>query len=327
MNCSRGPRCGVAVLIVLALVCRAEYCAADDPAKTRSAPAADPEGEVLKKTVIAGIRRNYARIPSVRCKQELTITDRSVKQPAVIRGMTDDGGLVETKVAPQMTIESDLILVRDNLRADLRDADANERWSVSMHNQIRTEYRPRSKRARREYREDMGGEINIDPRNVGAFEQRKVFLDELASLKVARHEFVERQGEKRLVLHLDRWIPEASLKVTTRFEFNPSQNYLPTRIVFEEPESHHIVWVHDFEYQEVVPRSAWFLKKSQMRTFGKEAPKSPEDEAWTWQMVNQIVGPVVIDETFADSAFEIDIPAGVDYIDQTVGRPRPKKAD
>ena len=53
-----------------------------------------------------------------------------------------------------------------------------------------------------------------------------------------------------------------------RCEFDPARNDLPTRIVFLREEDR-IGIVLDITYQEVIPGSAWFLKKATCKFFGR----------------------------------------------------------
>ena len=86
-----------------------------------------------------------------------------------------------------------------------------------------------------------------------------------------------------------------------------------------------ILSVMDIEYREVGQNSAWFSKKSTHRFFADAHAETPEQHDWT-QQVTLEVGPIRTDETFADTAFEIDITPGV-LRDNTRGRPRPAKPD
>ncbi|MFN0054728.1 MAG: hypothetical protein ACKV0T_21360 [Planctomycetales bacterium] len=316
------------MLVFVALLAVAAYAPAEDEVPKRIDPPrrSDPEAEVLKEKVIESIRQNYARLPVVRCRQRCSVLDPTVDKPEIRRGVAEKRGqlLVEMQVRPRTTTDTNLILAGDSIRADSLIQETNSRWAVSMHSDIWMSVG--SELAERKYREDMGGEANIDPRNVGAFEQRKNFLDELRKAFVSAHTTVRRDGMELLALDLTEYFAYQgkTFENTTQFEFDPARNYLPVRVMSTNPETKKILWVHDFDYQEVLPGSAWFLKKGIQRFFARRNANTPDDDGWSQQILT-LVGPVHTDKPVTDEDFFLPIPAGVRYIDMTKDRPRPSK--
>lgn len=309
----------IALLGVVASAPRAEEAARRIDPPTRP----DPEAESLKEKVIEGIRQNYARLPVVRCRQVSTTLDPAVEKPETRRAVLEGGKLtIEFHVRPRTTVETDLLLAGDSLRAESLIQETDVRWSVSMHDDIWMSVH--SGLAERKYRADMGGEGIVDPRNVGAVEQRKKFLDELRKSFVSRHETVRRDGMELLALDLTEHYSYQGkvFQNSLHFEFDAARNYLPVRVVAANPETTKIMWVHDFDYQEVVPGSAWFLKKKRERYYSRKNADAPDDEGWSQQTMT-LVGPVHTDGTVTDSDFFLPIPAGVRYVDMTNDRRRP----
>ncbi|MGQ0633022.1 MAG: hypothetical protein ACT4QC_00270 [Planctomycetaceae bacterium] len=242
----------------------------------------DPESEALKEKVIEGVRQNYARLPVVRCRQVTSVLDPTVEKPEIRRGVALGRGelTVEMHLRPRTTTETDLLLAGDSMRAESLIKETDSRWAVSMHGDIWMSVG--SELAERKYREDMGGEVNIDPRNVGAFEQRKKFLDELRNGFVSRREAFRRNGIELLALELTEYYSYQGkgFENTTRFEFDPARNYLPVRVMKTNPETKKVMWVHDFDYQEILPGSAWFLKKGRQRYYATKNADTPDDGDW-----------------------------------------------
>jgi hypothetical protein len=257
----------------------------------------------------------------------LTLVSPKVKQREVLRTPTNAGGFFETTVTPRSVTEMELLLSGDSFRVDSVVQETGERWSGAMHDEIWTTYDPARNWAGRWYRDEMGGSMNYDPRNIGATEQRKVFLDELAKHRIVKQEIKTTENAERLVLDMERSFTTAEVTVSyaSRYEFDSKRNYLPCRIVYYASDDGKIVSVMDIEYREVVRNSAWFPKKATHRFFADAHAETPEQHDWTQQATLE-VGPVRTDETFADTAFEIAIPPGI-LRDNTRGRPRPPKPD
>lgn len=298
-------------------------CLAGEPAVGSGRKVMDAEGERLRERVVFQIRQNYFRLPSVSCKQVTTVLDSRVAKPEVVRGETNKGSRFEYKASPKSVTEADLILARGKIRADFFRDERNEKWSDSLKDGIWTTWRPLQNFGRRKYVEELGSEVNFDPRNLGVAELKKNFLTELSRPQVVRHKTVKRSGAERLFLEVSEKIPQHLFTMTTRYEFDPARNYLPTRILAEDPISKQILSVQEIEYQEVIPEKAWFLKKSETRYFAGKKFEEPGIDGWTQKAVTEIVGPVRTGEGIDDSEFEIELPVGGNVIDQTVGRERP----
>lgn len=295
--------------------------------ETAANEASDPDGDALLKKVVQGIRENYRHFPVVHCKMVLTHVSPKVKQREVIRKPTKDGGFSEETVTPRSVAAMELLLSGDSLRVDSVVQETGERWSAAMHDEIWTTYHPARNWAGRWYRDEMGGSMNYDPRNLGATDQRKVFLEELPKHRIVKQEIKTTENAERLVLDLERSFTADGVTVSygSRYEFDPKRNYLPCRIVYYASDDGKIVSVMDIEYREVVENSAWFPKKSTQRFFADAHAETAGQDDWTQQATLE-VGPVKTDETFADTAFEIDIPPEI-LRDNTRGRPRPPKPD
>lgn len=262
----------------------------------------DPAGERLRDLVIHNIRKNYFRLPSVRCKQIRTIVD-----------FQSDS---------RSTVEFDLILARGNMRSDGLHRERDERWSISMHDDIYTAMFPYHKMARRHFREDLDEE-NTDPRNVGVLGQRQKLLKVLNLYQLVRYETIQRNGSERLRLEFSEEIVESGLIVNSRYEFDPTRNYLPTRIESDDAVWKRIAWVQDCEYQEVIPGNAWFLKKSRLRFLGRRRHILPDVENVQKEVTTEIVGDVQLVPPITDNELEIKIPEEIQLFDHTVGRSRP----
>ncbi|WP_010583818.1 hypothetical protein [Schlesneria paludicola] len=294
--------CGIGLMVVACLLQGTFAPSACSSEETPQLRAVDPTGEALRDVVIRSIRKNYSQLPSLRCKQITTSVDLTT--PA------------------RSTVESDLLLASGNMRIESLHQEQNERWSVSMQNDVYTVLFPALKMARRTFREHLG-EDNMDPRNVGVLGQKQKFLKELNLHQLLRHETIECDGSERLVFDLADEHVHTGMIVRTRYEFDPARNYLPTRIVGEDPAWGRVAWVQDCEYQEIIPGTAWFLKSSRLRYFNRRRSSRSDTKIWTKQVSTEIVGEVRTNEPIAESELEITIPDDVKFFDQTIGHSRP----
>ena len=290
---------------------------ADDlPAKI----AVDADGSELKAKALSAIRENYRRLPVLRCK---TVT--SIENPPQ-KGLklTADGLFVEALVRDKYTIEAELLLTDRALRLEGRHRETGERWSRALHNGIWTKYTPDDKSASRWYqRKNEAPEANFDPRKVAASFQGDDFLDNIARFQVLRHETVRTDGRERLSLYMMNPPSQYSDSSWHRIEFDPGRNYLPCRVVSEDPKTGDVWCIEEFQYQEVIPKSAWFLKKSDTRVFFNNPAGAPGADERSLHFTMEVVGPVRTDETLPDDAFEIRLPPGTKLDDRTVGRRPP----
>jgi hypothetical protein len=297
--------------------CLAQENAADE--------AREPDGAALLMKAVDGIRENYRRFPVVHCNMVLTIVSPTVKERQVIRKPTNNGGFFETTVTPRSVTEIELMLSGNSFRVDSVGQDTQERWSSTMHDEIWTTYDPARRWAGRWFRDEMPRSMNYDPRNFGVSGQNKNFLEELAGHRVVKHETEKSENGERLALQVERSIPATGVTMSYRYEFDPRRNYLPCRIVYYAPDDGKIISVLDIEYGEIARNSAWFLKKSTRCFYAEAHAETPEQGGWT-QQITMDVSRVRTDETFADTAFDIEIPPGI-LRDNTRGRPRPPKPD
>jgi hypothetical protein len=275
-----------------------------------SAHSLDAEGTSLRRKIIAAIRDNYQRIPVARCKMICTILNPDITERKVIRRHAG-GGVTDTAVvAPRFTIEMDVLFSGRNVRVDSVEKETGERRSSAMHDEIWTDYSPSQQWAARWRRENMGGVMNVDPRNLGASEGKKFFLDELAGDRVVRHETVKTERGERLVLNMERDFASSRIVFTYRCEFDLRRNYLLCRLVRYDTDDGKVLSVQDIEYQEVIQNSVWFPKKSTERFFGKVPAGKPEQDGWTQQTTLEL-SAVQTDETIVDRAFNIEIAPGI----------------
>jgi hypothetical protein len=276
-----------------------------------SAHPPDPEGTLLRSKVVAAVRDNYRRIPAGHCKMVFTAVNPGIKEKKTVRHRTPNGLTITYVETPRSTMEMDVIFSGRNVRVD-RTIEENEHSSSAMLDDIWTDYNPSNKWAARWTREQMGGAGNFDPRNVGAAEQKNFFLEELAGDRVVRHETLKGPQGDRLALDMEHSI--AGRTLSYRCEFDPRRNYLPARIIRYVPASGKIISVLEIDYQEVIKKSAWILKKSTQRFYAKTQATKPDQEGWT-QQVTLEVGPVRIAEKIPDKAFEIVIAPGIQFRD------------
>ena len=125
-------------------------------------------------------------------------------------------------------------------------------------------------------------------------------------------------GQPRLATLMEHTF-DGGDKERYRCEFDPARNDLPTRIVFLRGEDK-IGIVLDITYQEVIPGSAWFLKKATCKFFGHpELERSPDSEAWRQAVIVETKGRVHADEPIDAGAFAVKVPAGTRVSDATRG--------
>jgi hypothetical protein len=257
--------------------------------------------------VIAAIRGNYRRIPTVRCETVATALDARVAERKVMSTKIESGGTFQITMEPRVVTKTNLVLSGRSLRAETRRPGTDDTWTHTLHNGIWTSFNAKSKQATRWYQRDIAGIVNCDPRNIGASEQKVDFLEEFAADRVTRIETVTAGGEERLVLHLERKLDDSGKVLKYRAEFDPERNYLARRVVQYEPEHGGITFSLEIELQKIEGQSAWFLKRSVQRYFAKK-PAQPSDETgWTQQITTEVVGAVRTDGEFGDRAFEIEL--------------------
>ena len=101
-----------------------------------------------------------------------------------------------------------------------------------------------------------------------------------------------------------------------RCEFDTARNDLPTRIaVFRDEDKIGIVL--DIAYQEVIPRTAWFLKKATCKFFGRDLARSPDSEDWRQAYIVEIMGNVLVNRPIPDDSFVVRFPEGTRFSDAT----------
>jgi peroxiredoxin len=94
-----------------------------------------------------------------------------------------------------------------------------------------------------------------------------------------------------------------------RWEFDPSRNHLPTSIVYLHDDGT-INFIFDIAYQEVLPRSAWFLREATCKNFSKKGVHRGDADGWSASFTYRTKGEVLVNKTIPDDAFEIALPLG-----------------
>lgn len=316
---------------LLFVVLSSQTSLAAEPGKDQR-QAVPSEPSVLH-TVVDAIRANYRNLPPVACVIKSTSLNRGVKERTVVRGNAiKDGQIIGGFVyveEPQVTTFAKILIAGRSLRVDSRRISTGEEWFETFHNGRYTSVIPDKKWASIHYFRDMPGLVNRDPRNVGSIEHKHDFPTRLSECRLARHETKMTPAGQRLVLHLERHIPE--YKVTTKWdcEVDPRRSYLPCRIVdyvsLDPKNGGKINLVLDVEYQELPGKKVWFLKNSTVRYYHPEYADSPDQNGWRHQTTDEVRDQIQVLDKVDAKRFEIEIPKGIELRDNTIGRQPPKK--
>jgi hypothetical protein len=274
----------------------------------------DPKQEVGR--IADHIKDNYARLRTVSVLLQTTHLDRSVTKREEVTTKSPKGGTAHFVRTPFSVWRARILLSGDDLLREPMDEDG-EIWA--FHGGVWTQYRPKRKAAWLRLPEQMPGIPPLDPRNVASLEQRTLFVDQLRGDRVLEIGPTQApDGQPRLATLMEHAF-DPRQKERYRCEFDPARNDLPTRIVFLRGEDK-IGIVLDITYQEVIPGSAWFLKKATCKFYGRpELERSPDSEAWRQATIVETKGRVHVNEPIDADAFAVKLPAGTRVSDATRG--------
>jgi hypothetical protein len=269
----------------------------------------DPQQSVAR--IADHIRDNYAPLRTVRAIIQTTSLDRSVTKREEVTINRGDGSKVQFVRQPSSVQRQRLLLSGVDLLREAMD-EGGEIWS--FHRGIYTQYVPEAKTAWLRLPAQMPGIFPLDPRNIASSEQRSNFVERLRGdrvLEIGPARTVD--GQPRMAALIEHTF-EQGQKERYRCEFDTARNDLPTRIViFHEDDK--IGVVLDITYQEVIPRTTWFLKKATCKFFGRDLARSPDSEAWRQAHIVEMMGNVVVNRPIPDDSFLVRFPEGTRFSD------------
>ncbi len=268
------------------------------------AAATDPRQVVDR--IADHIKDNYARLRTVNVLLQTTNLDRSVTKREEVTTRVPKGGTAHFVRQPFSVWRERVLLRGDDLLRKSMDEDG-QIWA--FHGGVWTQYLPKENAAWLRLPGQMPGISPLDPRNIASLEQRTLFVDRLRQdrvLEIGPTRTLD--GQPRVAALMEHTFDQGP-KERYRCEFDPARNDLPTRVVFLRGEDK-IGIVLDIAYQEVIPGSAWFLKKATCKFFGPELARSPDSEAWRQALIVETKGKVHVNEPIAADVFAVEIPAG-----------------
>lgn len=287
-------------------------------------PSADRAAERLVRPAAERIAANYARIPTFRVRMRTTLDSPGVKEPTRHTAEFEappEGGVqarrvrVEVEVSPVVTWTVEIIVRGEDLWHEQVGED-EDRCIRVHHRGVWTQYMPQQRTAWRYSTAGKPGWGALDPRDYGSFSDHPL-RKHLHEDRVVEAQIVRRpDGSERLAALMEHWLDQAPARLRYRCEFDPSRNSLPTRVVQLHPDEEKVAIVTDIEYEELRPGELWFPKRVTQRIY-LEGAAGPDAEGWSQLSIHEVQGRVAIDETFADSTFQIEFPPGTDIRDST----------
>ena len=281
------------------------------------------EDRAILQKVVNGIRENYRKLPHLACKLKTTYVNVPNQRDVPERLLPRDAD-AHIAVELRRAYISKVLMSGESLRIDSRRIGMGEETSESFHDGFYNFVNPGDKWVSFYSFKDMpNGLANRDPRDAGASNQKMNFLRELMESRLTRHATIATTNGERLVLHLERDLPESKTKRQWSCEVDPRHSYLPFRIIHymqDNPKFRgKINWVHDATYEEVPERKAWFLKKSVERFYWPKFADKPDQDNWVQQVTSEVQGSVQLLDKVDASSFEIKIRPENDVRDNTGG--------
>ena len=276
----------------------------------RAADSADSSPRDLLDKVLSGITENYARLHSIQVVIEKTFVDPGVTERQVITNELPGGGTVTTVREPRRVQTERMLLRTPDFRSDPVD-EAGQTWV--FYKSIWTQYNPEGKQAWVRRPDQMPGLFPLDPRQFGSLEMRVGLFDRLKASTVLEATRVDSPEGPRVRL-LTEYPPAKGIDRRLRWEFDPSKNYLPTSIAYLHDDGT-INHNFDIAYQEVLPRSAWFLREATFKIFPKKGAQRGDADGWSGSLTYRTKGEVLVNKTIPDDAFEFALPVGTKVSD------------
>jgi len=271
----------------------------------RAADSADNSPRDQLDKVLSGITDNYARLHSIQVVIEKTCVDPGVTERQVITNELPGGGTVTTVREPRRVQTERILLRSPDFRSDPVD-EAGHTWV--FHKSIWTQYNPEGKQAWVRRPDQMPGLVPLDPRQFGSLEMRVDLFDRLKASTVLEATRVDGQDGLPRVRLLTEYPAAKGLDRRLRWEFDPSRNYLPTSIAYLHDDGS-INHNFDIAYQEVLPRSAWFLREATCKIFPKKGAQRSDADGWSSSFTYRTKGEVLVNKLIPDNAFEFTLPA------------------
>ncbi len=290
--------------LVLAMMIGA-YCSrssnAEDAAKTptgdKPATAVPPvtnevsnSNKDLIEKIISRVTENYSRLGGIEATIEEIVVDPNVKERQVITGSTKNGSTFELTREPK-TVRIGKVRVRGS---DVWSEFKGSQILACFHG-IWTQYSPGHKMAWIRRSDQMPGTLPVDPRNVTSMEIDEQFPDQLRDGKVVETRSVREADGRQVVEVLWQYGKGRHKGSKIRYRFDPAMNFLPTKVEWLGQDGT-VHTVANIAYQEVIPKTAWFLREAILTFASKQT------------MTIRAKGEVRIHQKFDDKAFTIDLP-------------------
>ena len=252
----------------------------------------------LVDTVIAAIQDNYSKIHTVRASIRSDQKDSTVDGVVVEKFERENVTTIVERRARSSWLQK-IIIDGHSFRTDSTRSDSD----VVSHTLLFTDgywtsYTPSEGKPFAMIRapEDMASVPNPDPREIGATDIRRPFVDALRTSQIASAEYVrsEQGGEIiKIITHGDG-------DMRTVYEFRSQANFLPTRSYLMAIDDS-IVSILDITYQDVLDGNAKFLKSAKTVVFRAGAVDSPDDAT----------SPIGVSTVTVDSLL-VNEPVGID---------------
>jgi hypothetical protein len=276
---------------------------------TRAAQVTDPKELVAR--ISEHIKGNYARLRTVRAILQTTSLDRSVTKREAVTNELPNGSRVHIVREPSSVRRERVLLSGEDLLREATDEDGDI-WLFQ--GGVYTQYVPKAKTAWLRLPAQMPGIFPLDPRNIASMEHRSLFIDKLRGDRVIEVGPARTlDGQPRIAALMEHAFNQGH-KERYRCEFDTARNDLPTRIVvFRDGDKIGIVL--DITYQEVIPGTAWFLKKATLKFFWPDLARSPDSDAWRQAMIVETMGQVLVNRPIPADVFVVRTPEGTRFSD------------
>ena len=141
--------------------------------------------------------------------------------------------------------------------------------------------------------EEMPGTFPVDPREIAAIGIHERFVDQLREGKVIETHPVTDSDGRRVIEVLLESSKGRCKGMRCRYRFDPAMNYLPTKVESLADDGS-VTVVINIIYQEMIPQSAWFLRRADWAFVS------------TQTMTSRTKGNVHIHQKINDGVFTMD---------------------
>ncbi len=269
------------------------------PEGDRDAPNA---AAVAFQRAIDSIERNYNTIESMQVSiEQLTVTPTVERREEKTGNSVSGDATFTYSVAPVFIHRQDIKLSGDNLRSELYERIGDE-WK-RVETLVRKGDNWTSNWAESKRTDQLGSFFPKDPRDLGGLDQRFGLLPQMrlsTAIDVSTNHNI-------VTLHAEiRDVPEYGYRPGQRFTYilDSNRNHLPTQIIrYHEDGSINVLT--ELEYEEVVPKSAWFVQSMSQKYFSEGVANKSDSNRWHQLIVHRVIGPYQTNAKLGDNVFEM----------------------